>query len=96
MKTIQPINIYYNGQNVFGSIFQLYCISDNLINTAEFYYSIRMSDNQPNGTNISSGNIVMNGDDYTNNWNTNDDAYYWAASKLSLTITGDYIPPVTR
>jgi len=96
MKTIQPINLFYNGKNVSGSIFELYCINDNLINAAEFYYSIRMSDDQPNGTIISSGNIVMTGEDYTNNWNTNDDVYNWAASKLSLTITGNYVPPTTK
>ena len=34
--------------------------------------------------------------DYTTDWVTNDAAYNWAATQLGLTITGEYIAPVTE
>jgi len=93
MKSISPINLFYNGKNATAEIFELYCITDNLKDAAQFYYSLRQKDDQPSGTVISSGNLLMNNDDYANNWNTNDEAYSWAANKLGLTITGDYVNP---
>jgi hypothetical protein len=40
MKKIQPISIWYNGQIVIDTIFDLVSISDNLNTTAIFYYSL--------------------------------------------------------
>lgn len=34
----------------------------------------------------------MTGEDYEN-WDTNDYAYSWVASKLNLVITGEYVKP---
>jgi hypothetical protein len=34
--------------------------------------------------------------DYATDWATNDAAYNWAATQLGLTITGEYVPPVTE
>jgi hypothetical protein len=36
MKEIVPINIWYNGQNVQANFLQLFCINDNLLNSANF------------------------------------------------------------
>jgi hypothetical protein len=43
---------------------------------------------------VADGNISLTGEDYQE-WGTNDTyPYEWAATKLNLTITGDYVPPV--
>jgi hypothetical protein len=88
MKTIQPISIWVNGKLETATLFQLSCDSDNLINTAVFYYFL--FDN--NLKQIVSGYLTMVEPDYTVDWTTNNSAYLWAATQLGLTITGDYNP----
>jgi hypothetical protein len=94
MKTISPITIWDNGTNKSATIFGLQCIFDNCSTIAKFYYTLSMADANPYGTLISSGNLLMEGTEYQNNWSTNDEAYTWAAGKLGLTITGNYVMPI--
>jgi len=89
MKTIEPIFIWVNGTQDKGSILNSYCINDNLINSATFYYSI-LSDTQQQ---LAQGNLTMSDEAYQG-WQTNEYAYDWIAEQLSLVITGEYVPPV--
>jgi hypothetical protein len=88
MKTIQPIQIWVNGKIVSATIFSLNCIFDNLLNSANFYYQLLDS----NLLKVADGNLTMIEPDYTADWTTNNAAYLWAATKLSLDIIGDYNP----
>ena len=85
MKTIQPIIIWVNGTNDLATILNLTCINDNLFDSAVFYYELKDSA----FITIASGNLTMTLPDYATDWQTNDAAYLWAATKLNLVITGD-------
>ena len=85
MKTIQAVSIWYNGQTDSATIFNLTCINDNLFDSAIFYYELKDSA----FITIASGNLTMTLPDYATDWQTNDAAYLWAATKLNLVITGD-------
>ena len=88
MKQIQPVSIWYNGEMVAATIFNLISINDNLSTTANFYYQLLSSAN----IQLAQGNITMDGIDYTNyctSIDSNNYAYEWAATKLGLTIIGD-------
>ena len=87
MKTIQPVNIWANGVVKAATIFQLYGVSDNLKDSAVFFYALLDS----SLVSLAQGNITMNGTDYEN-YQSNQYAWDWAATTLNLTITGDYIP----
>ena len=97
MKTIQPITVWYNGQDVQATVLNVYCSGDNLQSSAMFQYQILTTDGSPEAhpffTTASQGQLTMTGTDY-DAWETNDYAYDWVAAQLNLTITGDYIPPV--
>jgi hypothetical protein len=88
MKTIQPVQSWNNGQKVEATILNAYVISDNLTSDASFYYSLLTAELNK----IAEGNLVMNGNDYTD-YETNLYAWDWVASSLRLTITGEYVPP---
>ena len=89
MKTIQPVQSWNNGQKVEATILNAYVISDNLTSDASFYYSLLTAELNK----IAEGNLIMNGNDYTD-YETNLYAWDWVASSLGLTITGEYVPPV--
>lgn len=85
MKQIQPVSIWYNGQMVQATLFNLYVISDNLNNSASFYYALLSSAQ----VRLAEGNLVMDGADYQtyeSSATSNDFAYSWAAGKLNLTL----------
>jgi hypothetical protein len=98
MKTIQSVTVWYNGQEVQGTILSAACKDDNLENQALFQYVI-LEEIILSGSGIAmtkpvvQGNLVMNGEAYQA-WETNEYAYDWVAAQLNLTITGDYVPPV--
>jgi hypothetical protein len=85
MKQIQPVSIWYNGQMVAATIFNLISISDNLSTSATFYYSLLSAEQ----VRLAEGNLVMDGADYatySSSATSNDFAYTWAAGKLNLTL----------
>jgi hypothetical protein len=85
MKQIQPVSIWYNGQMVPATIFNMTSISDNLSTQASFYYQLLSADNIA----LTNGNLIMEGTDYVNystNTDSNDYAYQWGAEKLNLTL----------
>ena len=74
-----------------ATIFNMYVIGGVLGSSASFYYSL-LDDSLAQ---VSQGNLTMSGEAYLG-WGNNDEyAWDWAAQELNLTITGDYVPPVT-
>lgn len=86
MKTIQPIQIWKNGGLKEAFILNSYVVSDNIKDSATFYYSL-LSDNKEN---LAEGNLTMSGDSYQG-WEQNNYAWDWVANQLGLVITGDYV-----
>jgi len=89
MKQIQPVQIWYKGQLINATIFNLYSINDNLIDTAVFYYALYSGSLDELGILLSSGNITMSGTDYVtyeSSPTSNDFAYSWGASQLNLIL----------
>jgi hypothetical protein len=85
MKQIQPVSIWYNGQMLQATIYNMSSISDDLNTQAVFYYQLF------NNTNLqlADGNLTMTGFDYeaySTSPDSNSYAYQWGATKLNLTI----------
>jgi hypothetical protein len=96
MKTIQPVNVWFNGQAKEATVLSAYASGDNLSSAASFSYQLFANPNplMVSGLEqVASGALVMSGPDY-DAWETNEYAYDWVAAQLNLTITGDYVPPV--
>jgi hypothetical protein len=85
MKQIQPVSIWYNGQMIQATIFNMVSISDNLSTSATFYYQLFSSTN----IQLADGNLTMDGFDYQAYSTSPDSNYYaysWGAGKLNLTL----------
>ena len=98
MKTIEAVQVWYNGQEVQAIVLNASAQNDNLQTSANFQYQLLeqlvMSGSgytylQP----VATGSLIMDGETYQA-WETNEYAYDWVAEQLNLTITGDYVPPV--
>jgi hypothetical protein len=93
MKTIQPIDIWKDGQSRQASILKMYISFDDLTATATFQYQLCDDALYP----IAEGRLHIYGDEYAS-WgssgDSNEEAYVYGAAQLNLTITGEYIPPV--
>jgi hypothetical protein len=89
MKTIQAVPIWNNGSSKNATILNAYSVSDNLTDSATFYYALLSSTLEQ----LAQGNLTMSGADYQA-WQQNTFAWDWIASELNLTITGEYVPPV--
>lgn len=95
MKVIQPVTVWYNGQDVQASVLNAFVSADNLKDSATFTYQLFEELGEPPlvGTvTVSSNYLTMTGEDY-DNWDNNEYAYNWIAGKLNLTIIGEYVPP---
>jgi hypothetical protein len=85
MKEIQPVSIWYNGEMVLATIFNLNSISDNLSTTATFFYQLYSAEN----IQLAQGNLTMDGFDYeaySTSPDSNAYAYQWGAQKLNITL----------
>jgi hypothetical protein len=85
MKQIQPVSIWYNGQMVQATIFNMTSTNDNLIDSATFYYALFVNPNFQ----VADGTLTMTGADYTtysSSTSSNDFAYSWGATQLNLTL----------
>lgn len=94
MKTIQPVSIWDNGQNLEAKILNTYAANVTLGTSATFAYLLFTEKEDGNqGSPIAQGTLYMDGEAYTQ-WEV--DSYAWdlVAAQLNLTITGDYVPPV--
>jgi hypothetical protein len=89
---IQPVSIWYNGQNKQASELDARIIYDDLATSAAFYYELKEATTHnaegvaSGGAVLSVGNISMNGQDYIDWDNSNEAAYVYIAGKLNLTI----------
>jgi len=85
MKQIQPVSIWYNGQMVQATIFNMTSISDNLSSEAVFYYQLLSATD----IQLVNGNLTMTGFDYeaySTSPDSNSYAYQWGATQLNLTL----------
>ena len=92
MANIQPVPVWYQGEQHNANIFTLYSTGDNLLDAATFRYQLIeeiVVDEQTNSQTLLMGELSINGADYAQ-WDAEIDAnawiYQWAASKLNLTI----------
>ena len=90
MKSIQPVQVWKNGEEKQANVFNLILINDDLATSATFYYQLMASSTNEEG-NVSSemladGNCSMSGEDYQNWDDSNDGAYNYCAGKLNLVI----------
>jgi hypothetical protein len=88
MKTISPVSIWQNGQNIEALYLKAEVQADNLLNYASFAYMLLDAD----FINVNNGLVGISGQDYVD-YQTNQYAWDYIATSLNLTITGDYIPP---
>ena len=90
MKTIESIPTWVKGQAVTATIFNLRPIGGELFQSATFYFALLDSDLVV----TADGNLTMSGEAYLEWGNDDEYAYNYAAEKLNLVITGDYVAPV--
>jgi len=85
MKQIQPIQIWVNGQQQTATLFSMYIVNDNLLNSATFNYQLLDAD----AISLISGNLTMGEPDY-DVWGASGDinlaAYQGAATQLNITL----------
>lgn len=90
---IQPINIWSNGQTKAAKYMTLLCGTDNLKDSAMFYYALftetTNQEGEPiQGEKVADGNLTMTGTSY-DQWETNEYAWNWAATQLGVTLLPD-------
>jgi len=83
---IQPVSIWNNGQSKQASELDARIIFDDLATSATFYYELKEVVEGVSGSVLSVGNIAMDGEDYIDWDNSNEEAYVYIAGKLNLTI----------
>lgn len=92
MKTIEPIQIWDNGQIKTASVLNAYAVNVSLNKDATFYYSLHSLKNEKIDEKLVDGNIYMDSEIYST-WDQDSVAWDFIANSLNLTITGDYTPP---
>jgi hypothetical protein len=88
-RAINPVSIWSNGKSENANLFSMISISDNLLDTATFYYQLLASDatvEPATETQLAQGNLTLGPDEYpswdgSNNWIMD-----WAAEQLNLTF----------
>ena len=83
---IQPVSIWNNGQSKQASELDARIIYDDLATSATFYYELKEVVDGVSGSALSVANVSMDGQDYIDWDNSNEDAYVYIAGKLNLTI----------
>ena len=87
---IQPVSIWANGQSKGASELDARIIYDDLATSATFYYELKeavvVDGASSGGAVLSVGNVAMDGQDYIDWDNSNEEAYVYIADKLNLTI----------
>ena len=92
MKSIQPIQIWKNGEEKTANILNAYIINDNLENSCTFYYQLCEGVQGTEemlliqGSTLAEGNISMSGEDYLAWDGDNNYAFSYIAEKLNLTL----------
>lgn len=94
MKTIEPVIIWFNGEQKTAKLLNAYASRVTLNNSASFSYTLFTEEsNGRYGDPVAQGDLFMNQDEYVL-WENDSVAWDFIASKLNLVITGDYVPPV--
>jgi hypothetical protein len=95
MKSIQPIQIWKNGESQEANLLNAYIINDNLATSCSFYYQLCASGEGTEamplviGQTLAEGNLTMDGENYLA-WNgSNDYAFSYIAEKLNLTLINE-------
>jgi hypothetical protein len=86
MKKIKSVQSWVNGQSIQATQFQLRAINVELENSANFYYGLFSENNEQ----LSAGNLSMDGKEYQD-WQNDQYAWDWAASKLNLELLPEVI-----
>jgi hypothetical protein len=90
MKTIQPVNVWQNGETKSATKFNMNIVFDDLDTSATFFYELISASQDAEGNEVLSqvaqGNLSLNGQQYKDWDGSVDAAYIWGASQLSLTI----------
>jgi hypothetical protein len=79
---IQPITIWKNGEAKTATQISITIISDNLTDSATFYYRLLTEESEQ----VAEGNVGISGEDYAN-WFSNEDAYTYVTDKLNLVLS---------
>jgi hypothetical protein len=91
MKLIQPISIWENGVTLEAKILTAHAAHVNLEHSATFYYALHSETADGRlGQMVRNGNVSIFGDEYAQ-WEQDEYVWNWIASKLNLTITGDFV-----
>lgn len=90
MVVISPVKIWNNGVEATATLFNLWCVNDNLSNSATFCYEMLTETQQS----LSRANLTMTGTAYEG-WQTNEYAYEWAATQLNISILHPYTTTTT-
>ena len=88
-KAIEPVSIWTNGTSQNANLFSMISISDNLLDSATFYYQLLDSDTtteQPTETQLAQGNLTLGPTEYPTWDGSNDWIMNWAATQLNLTF----------
>jgi hypothetical protein len=91
--SIQPVEIWQNGQSETGNYIDASIVNDNLSDYAQFYWNISkiFTDSEGNETkqSLTQGNSTISGNDYVI-WGETTDvnyaAYQYICSQLNLTL----------
>lgn len=87
MKSIQPIQIWSNGQLKTASELDARIINDDLQTSCTFYWELKeASTEETQGQQLAQGNVTMAGDDYLNWDGTNNEAYAFIANQINVVI----------
>lgn len=84
---IKPVQIWKNGSLKEAQWLNSYVISDNLKDSATFYYSLSTLNQTEEGESVgeilADGNLTMGGEIYQG-WETNEYAWEWVMNSLGL------------
>jgi hypothetical protein len=97
MKTITPQPIWVEGTSKMATVLFSQVNSDNLTDQAIFYFQL-YQEVDVNIVPLVNGTVTMSGTDYITYNSTTDAntyAWQWIATTLGLTITGEYVSPMT-
>jgi hypothetical protein len=88
-RAINPVSIWSNGKSENANLFSMISISDNLLDTATFYYQLLASDTtvEPaTETQLAQGNLTLGPEEYPTWDGSNDWIMNWGATQLNLTF----------
>jgi|688.fasta_scaffold16821_21 hypothetical protein len=85
MIKIKQFKIWISGKLTPVDYLYILCNTDNLKDTATFYYALHNEINGEIGNLVANGNLTMSGVDY-DGFNSNEYAINWVASQLKITI----------